>query len=229
MTTTRRKLGSSLGDALSLARSANQRTRRRVIAQTTQRIGLPVTGLFDAVCEYPGGGQNVVGWAGRGVAPDVAAYYAAWVAMQQNSPAVMIFTEGAGPDTLAIFEVGALDPDTLARVLDLAATPGRWVLPTPTGLRAMVLIAGGEGAGAVEWLGSIASAPPVFLRGTATILGGSDNAAGRAAYRDIIARAEGTAGDRPTDGAGPVNAPAGGATYRGIFYPGGQVIPTEGA
>lgn len=229
MTTTHRKLGSSLGDALSLARSANQRTRRRVVSQTTQRIGLPLTGLFDAVCEYSGGGQNVVGWAGRGVNPDVLAYYAAWLGMQQNSPSVLTFTEGAGLDTLAIFELGALDPDRVAAVLDLSGASGRWVLPTPTGLRAMVLITGGEGATALEWLGQVASAPPVLLRGTATIVGGATNAAGRAAYRDIIARAEGTAGNRPADGAGPVHAPTGGATYRGIFYPGGQVIPSEGA
>lgn len=228
MTTTRKKLGPSFGDALSLVRSANQRSRRAAVAQTAQRIGLPVQGLFDAVSEFSGGGANVVGLAARGIPPEAAAYYAAWSGLLHNSPSVMTFTEGAGSDTLAIFQVGTIDPGLLATILDLSDAPARWVLPDPAGLRVMVLVRGGEGAAALQWLSQVARSEPVTLQGTANILGGDTNAAGRAAYRDAIARFEGTASDRPADGAGVQHAPPGGATFRGIFYPGGQVIPTRG-
>lgn len=229
MVQTRRKLGSSLPDALSLSQSQNQRALRRTIATQTQRIGLDPTGLFSAVCQYPGGGQNVVGLATKQeIPPDVLTYYAAWTGLLHDSPSVLTFSQGAGGDTLAIFELGPTDPALVASVLDASGAPGRWVLPSPQGLRAMVLVRGADGQGAVQWLSRLAQATPLLLQGSAIIIGSSTNAGGRAAYRKLIATAEGT-DDRPADGSGPVHAPSGGATYRGIYYPGGQVIPSQGA
>jgi len=228
MSQTRRKLGSSFADALSLVRSTNQRSKRAVVAGKTGGLGLNPQRLFDAVAEFSGGGQSFVGYADRAdIPPELLTYYAAWLGLIQNSPGVVTFVEGAGADRLVIFSLGPIAPDQLSAALDLSAAPARWVMPSPEGLRVMVLVHGGEGESAVEWLSKLSRTAPLVVRGIATILGGSTNAAGRAAYRDIIARAEGTAGTGVANGPGdgPVHAPTGGAVYRGIFYPGGQVIP----
>lgn len=240
--------GLTFEQAFARSRSSNQVAFRKLSSHILDTVGLHEHQAFDAIGDWSDGAENsVVQKIDGDPDPSQVEYAAAWYGLLGHQKVVLTFrADPQGPDAVYQIPVAETDTEKLRSQLSQAGIPFRTIVPSPRGHLVIVVDQGRQLRPAVEAFAEANHATVREAAGTATELGGgSTRSAARRRFRNII-RAYESGGKvrtryrppvhadparyaRPTrpHGFPPVKAPAGGAVVRGVYYPGGSMVPKE--
>jgi hypothetical protein len=225
--------------ALRRVRSKQQEALREIAANVHQKLGMKTLAVRDAVHDSPNSASANTAQAVEHTNPATADYAAAQYGLLSQSPSLLVFHVGNGPDS--VYKLSARGSgEKLRSQLDDHGLRQRTLLPTKTGYDVMLYDRGSKLQRHVENFANVIGSPVRVNRGRGEVIGDDVGAAAgdkaRRNYRSLIRSYEAKHaatkpepvsypdrdGNAANSGSGNANAAAG-STGTSATYSGGVV------
>lgn len=225
----------SFEEALQAMRSENHKAFKDIAKHVFDKIGLRPRFIYDALGEWVTGAENSLAHViYEKHDPKKSRYAASWLGLLGNQMSVLHYVpHKGGRDTLYHLGLKGTDLGDIKHKLTKYGIEHKTLVPR--GDKTSVFLYD-ERNNLKENITSFIrdyNAKVHKFEGTGSFIGGDTREAARKAYRKEIADYESGGGTpfRPPAGgdnpSGPPQAPVGGSIYRGVYYKGGQTLPTS--